>query len=422
MNILVISLYFPPDMGGASNRAWNAALGLKGRGHRVKVIAGFPHYPDGNIPRRYQGKAVVKEYLNGLEVYRVWVPPLPTEGIIKRFLIYFSFMWSSLFAVFWVGRVDGIFYVSPFSSTFVVPGLFYRVVKGARLILDCGDLWPNSAVDLGFLRSGWLIKMAKFTSYVSYRLANGIAPINHSIKRGILREYKVHESKVHVVELGVDPEVFRPLPKNPNLLERHGLQNKFVVMYSGVLGPAYDFDTILKAAKILESDRNIVFVIRGDGERKQEIIDKMDKYKLSNVVLLGKVESTNEVVEYLNLADLFVLPMKNVEVSQTAIPSKVYEYLACGKPIICCAEGELNDFLCKYNAGLTVSTGDFEALSKAILSIYKDHVERIDLGDNARKAIVEHFSNQKVGQKLENIFHRAKQESANFRARTRARA
>jgi len=408
MNILVISLYFPPDMGGASNRAWNAALGLKGLGHKVKVIAGFPHYPDGNIPRRYRGKAVVKEYLNGLEVFRVWVPAIPTEGTVKRFLIYFSFMWSSLFAVFWVGKVDGVFYVSPFTSTFVVPGLFHRIVKRAPLILDCGDLWPNSAVDLGFLRSGWLVKIAKFTSYVSYRLADGIAPINDSIKRGILREYKVHEDQVHVVELGVDPKVFRPLPKNTNFLERYGLQNRFVVMYSGVLGPAYDFDIILKAAKILELNKNIVFVIRGDGECKQGIIDKMKEYGLSNVVLLGKVESINEVVEHLNLADVFVLPMRKVNVSQTAIPSKIYEYLACGKPIICCAEGELNNLLCKHKAGLTVSTGDFRALSKAILSVYRDHVKRTEMGENARKAIVEHFSNQKVGQKLENIFSRVR--------------
>ncbi len=406
MNILVISLYFPPDMGGASNRAWNAALGLKGLGHKVKVVAGFPHYPNGNIPVRYKGKAIVKEYLKGLEIFRVWVPSLPTKGIAKRFWIYFSFMWSSLFAVFWVRKVDGIFYVSPFSSTFFVPGLFYHVVKRACLILDCGDLWPNSAVDLGFLRSGLLIKIARSTSYVSYRLADRIAPINDSIKRGILREYKVCEDEVHVVELGVDPEVFRLLPKNVGLLKKAGLQGKFVVMYSGVLGPAYDFDVILEAAKILESHDDIVFVIRGDGECKQAIVNKMEEFGLSNVVILGKVESINEVVEHLNLADLFVLPMKNVKVSQTAIPSKIYEYLACGKPTICCAEGELNDFICKYNAGLAVSTGDFETLSKAILSIYKDHAKRIEMGDNARKAIVEHFSNQKVGLKLEKIFQK----------------
>lgn len=390
-------------MGGASNRAWNAALGLRGPGHRIKVIAGFPHYPDGNIPRRYRGRSVVKEYLNGLEVFRVWVPPLRTEGVVKRFLIYFSFMWSSLFAAFGVGKVDGIFYVSPFTSTFVVPGLFYHVVKGARLVLDCGDLWPNSAVDLGFLRTGWLTKLAKSTSYVSYRLADAIAPINGSIKRGILREYGIPESKVHVVELGVDTEVFRPLPKNVNLLRKEALQGKFVVMYSGVLGPAYDFDVILKAAKILKSYKEIVFVIRGDGECKQAIIDKMEKYGLSNCVLLGKVESVNEVVEYLNLADLFVLPMKNVEVSQTAVPSKVYEYLSCGKPVIGCAEGELKDLLCNSNAGLTVGTGDFEALSKAILSIYKNPLEQTEMGRNARKAIIGHFSNQKVGPKLEII-------------------
>lgn len=405
MNILVISLYFPPDMGGASNRAWNAALGLKGRGHRVKVVAGFPHYPDGNIPRRHQGKAVVKEYLNGLDVFRVWVPPLPTEGIVKRFLIYFSFMWSSLFAVFWVGKVDGIFYVSPFSSTFIVPGLFYRVVKWARLILDCGDLWPNSAVDLGFLRSGWLVKVAKFTSYVSYRLADGIAPINDSIKSGILSEYKVHKSKVHVVELGVDPEVFRPLPKNVNLLEKEGLQGKFVVMYSGILGPAYDFNVILEAAKILESYKDIVFVIRGDGELREEIISRVKNQGLENVVMLGKVEGTDKVIECLNLADVFVLPMRNVRVSETAIPSKVYEFLACGKPVICGARGELADLIQKCGAGIAVGMGHGKALAVTVLNLFGNRSLCTEMGKNAQEAILTYFSNREVGRKLENILH-----------------
>ncbi len=404
MDLLVISLYFPPDMGGASNRSWNAALGLQKRGHKVKVIAGFPHYPSGDVPKKYRGKALVKERVDGLEVFRVWVPSIPTEGIVRRLLIYLSFMASSLFAVFSVGKVDGIFYVSPFTSTFLFPGLFYRVVKRAPLVLDCGDMWPNSAVDLGFLRSCWLVKAAEFTSFVSYRLADGVAPINRSIKEGIINEYGVPENKVHVVELGVDPEVFRPLPKNRGFLRRCGLRNRFVVMYSGVLGPAYDFEALLKVAEILKPYRNIVFVIRGDGEDKQTIIEKIEKRGLSNVLLLGRADGMHEVVEYLNLADVFVLPMKNVQVSQTATPSKIYEFLACGKPVICCAEGELKDFLCTYKAGLTVNMGDFEGLSKAILSMYENDLERGEMGKNANEVVVKHFSYEKVGRKLENVF------------------
>lgn len=404
MDILVISLYFPPDMGGASNRAWNSALGLKGQGHRVKVVAGFPHYPDGNIPKRYRGKAVVKELLNGFEVFRVWVPPLPTEGIVKRFLIYFSFMWSSLFAVFWVGRVDGIFYVSPFTSTFVVPGLFYRVVKGALLILDCGDLWPNSAVDLGFLRSGWLVKVAKFTSYVSYRLADGIAPITNSIKKGILSEYRMPENKVYVVELGVDPNVFKLLPKNLQLIESLGIKDKFIMLYSGVLGPAYDFNVLLNAAKLLNSQEDVLFIIRGDGEYKQWIMEHIEKLELQNIVMLGIVQQASMVVDYLNLADVFLVPMKTVAERDTALPSKVYEFLACGKPLICCARGELANLINEHKVGLVVDPGDFEGLTQMILNLRKDNALRKEMGKNARKLVVEHFSQKEVGRKLEKIF------------------
>ncbi|MGD0644428.1 MAG: glycosyltransferase family 4 protein [Candidatus Bathyarchaeia archaeon] len=404
MNILVISLYYPPDMGGASNRAGNAVAGLVKQGHHVKVIAGYPHYPLGNISKKFRKKALIKETRDGVDIFRVWVPPLPTRGMFKRGLIYLTFMFSSFFPFPWLGSIDGIFYVSPFSSTFIIPGLFYRVSKKARLILDCGDMWPNSAVDLGFIKSNGLIKLAKYTSYVSYRLADGIAPINNAIKAGILTNYGIQNKKVHVIELGINTEVFKPLPKDTILEEKEGLTGKFVVMYSGILGPAYDFGTIIKAAKLLEVFPEIAFVIRGDGELKRRISQQIKLKRPNNIIMLPKVDNQIDVVRYLNLADVFVLPMQNVKVSATAIPSKVYEFLSCGKPVICCAEGELPNLLKTLSAGLTVGLSDSKGLAHAILNLYQDRQLTGKLGKNARDNILKNYSDVQIGIKLEECF------------------
>jgi colanic acid biosynthesis glycosyl transferase WcaI len=404
MNLLLISLYYPPDMGGASMRASNAVAGLVKQGHHVIVIAGYPHYPLGNISSNLRKKALIRQERDGVDIFRVWIPSLPTEGIFKRGLIYLSFMFSSFFPLPWLNSIDGVFYVSPFSSTFVIPGLFYRISKNARLILDVGDMWPNSAVDLGFLKSGFLIKLAKYTSYVSYRLADGIAPINDRIKEGIKTNFEVSAEKVHVIELGVNTEIFRPVKKDSALLEKENLNGRFVVMYSGILGPAYDFDTIIKAAKTLEGFPEIVFVIRGDGELKQKIINQIDLQKVSNIRVLRKVSSQSEVVKFLNLADVFVLPMQNVQVSATALPSKVYEFLACGKPVICCAVGELPNLIRKYSAGLVVGLGDYAGLAATVLKLYNNRQLTIDLGTNARNAVVKYFSDENIGRKLTEAF------------------
>jgi len=175
-------------------------------------------------------------------------------------------------------------------------------------------------------------------------------------------------------------------------------------MYSGVLGPAYDFHTILKAAKILESKRDIVFVIRGDGECEQMIVDTVKEFGLHNVVLLGKVERVEEVAQYLNLADVFVLPMKKVNVSETAIPSKVYEFLACGKPVICCAEGALAELVGLGDCGIAAKPGDPNVLAKAILSLFHNLDERIKMGIKGRKFVTSNFSYESVGKQLGIIF------------------
>lgn len=406
MNILLISLYYPPDMGGASNRAVNSVSGLLKQGYNVKVIAGYPHYPHGNVKDNLRYRALVHEKQDCIDIFRVWIPPLPTEGILKRGLIYLSFMLSSLFALPWLGHVDLVFYVSPFSSTFVVPGLFYSLLKKSPLVLDCGDMWPNSAIDLGYLKSKWMIKIAKSTSYISYRIADGIAPINNTIKTGIIKDFGINQDKVHVVELGVDTSLFKPLSKDPVLVEKENLDGKFVVMYSGILGPAYDFDVILKASRILEHYKDIIIVLRGDGELKQKITQQMASQKISNMLLWPKVSDQKMVAKYLNLSDVLILPMKNVNVSITAIPSKVYEFLACGKPVIVCAEGELANMIKKYSSGLVVRTADEKAFAEAILQLYSDRKLAAVLGENAREAIVNNFSDNKVGQKLALLFNK----------------
>jgi glycosyltransferase involved in cell wall biosynthesis len=404
MKICTIGLYFPPDMGGGSLLLWNTSTSLNKLGHGVKVVTAVPHYPDGKISKKYMGKFFVKENVNGLEVFRVWVPPLRSYGFVNRLAIYISFTISYFLTFFFVGDVDAIYDLGlyPEFPLFSFPAFVHSRLRRVPWIFSSADLWPDAVIDLGFVRSKFFAKVLDFLARLVDRLADGITTINDTIKMGILRR-GVPENKVHVVDISVDTEFFRPLNESELSVPTEGFKDKFVVEYSGIFGPAYDFDVVLKAAKMVESHEEVLFLIRGDGELKREIVSKMGKLMLKNVKLLGRVENKSQVVEFLNIADVLMIPLRNVKVSYTATPSKVIEYLSCGKPVVCCARGELAKLIRESGAGIVVEPGDAEALAEAILMLLRSDGTRKTMGENARKSALDRFSHDRMGRKLCNI-------------------
>jgi glycosyltransferase involved in cell wall biosynthesis len=384
-------------MGGASTRVSNAIKGLKSRGHQVFVVTAFPHYPHGNVPREYRTRAFAVEGDEQVRVFRVWVPPLPHESA-KRLVMYLSFTLFSLVALPFCGKVDVVWALSPnyFSS---VTGIFYKMVKRKPLVLDVVDLWPEALVNLGFLKSKFLVGLVNVGVDLFYRVSDGIITLNSGMKREILRREK-DSSKVFIVENVVDLDVFRPL----NVQRPEFLRGKFVVMYSGNLGPMYDFGTVLEAAKALSGFEDVVFVLRGSGERLDMIKSGIKEFGLDNVFVFDKVFDVKEVAEFLNMADVLFLPMKKLDNAEVSFPIKLIEYLACGKPVVCCAEGETAKLACESKAGFVVSPSDSKALSEMILKLYcnKDHSGK--LGKNGRAFSEDFFSHQGMAVKLENFF------------------
>jgi len=381
-------------MGGASTRVSNAIKGLRSRGHRVFVVTAFPHYPHGNVPREYRTRAFAVEGDEQVRVFRVWVPPLPHEGA-KRLVMYLSFTLFSLVALPFCGKVDVVWALSPnyFSA---VSGVFYKMAKRVPLVLDIADLWPEALVSLGVLHSKVLVGLVNAGAGLFYAVSDGIITLNAGMRWEILKRAK-DPSRVFVVENVADLDVFRPFE-----VERpESLRDRFVVMYSGNLGRMYDFDTVLGAAKELSDVGDVVFVIRGSGERLQELKGKVRNH--GNVLLLDDIVDVKRVPEFLNMADVLLLPMKKLGNSETSFPIKLLEYLACEKPVVCCAEGETARLIHASSAGLVVRPGDAEFLAKAILSIYQSTDISKNLVQNG-KMLATQFSDKAMIEKLEHSF------------------
>ena len=395
MHILILSQIFPPDMGGGATRAYNIAKGLKINNVKVTVVAGFPHYPTGNVPKQLRKKALSIEYIEGFKVIRTYVPPVPAKGLANRMILFASFIISSTFPILLLRRVDVVFASNP-QVLAIFPALIYKIFYRCPIVLNVDDLWPEDPIDLGLIKSNILKKVGKLIAKVAYSMADAITPISPGYTKVIEGKYRIPKSKINVVRGGVDLSKFKSIPCKDN--------RKFVVLYSGAFSVAYNFDQVLKAAEILEKHGDVEIVLQGGGELLNYIKQRVAEMKLRNVKIIDRILSREEVAKLTGKADALLLPLKDFGRPYLGISSKLYEYQAVGKPIICCAEGQPAEYVKETSSGVVVKPGDYEALANAILYLKENPRVAEKLGENGRKYVEDKLHIERIGLQMKRIF------------------
>ncbi|MEM2103437.1 MAG: glycosyltransferase family 4 protein [Candidatus Bathyarchaeia archaeon] len=394
MRVLVLAQYFPPDMGGGATRAYNVAKGLVANGCRVTVVAAFPHYPSGNIPAEYRWKPLSVENMDGFKVYRTFVPALASEGVLKRLLLFVSFAFSCLFALPFVGRVDVVWAANP-NVISVFPGLVYSFVKNCPLVQNVDDLWPEVLYDLGMPRNSLFGILGEFLAKLAYRVSTAITPISPGYVGVICGKYGADRRKVHVVRAGVDLEKFKVDNSHANS------DNKcFRVLYSGAFSLAYDFDQVLLAAKLLENIDDIEFVLQGGGEFAGYLKGRVKALGLKNVKIIDEIIGRDEVAKLLGEADALILPLRDFGKPYLGLSSKLYEYQAVGKPIICCAYGQPAEYVKETGSGIIVKPGDYEGLAEDVLYLEENRDVAGKMGVSGRRYVENNLSIAKIGSEI----------------------
>jgi hypothetical protein len=406
LNVLIIGEYFPPDIGGAATRASNVAKGLNLNDCNVTVVTAFPHYPTGKIPKEYKFKPLTVEYIRKTKIIRTFVLPLESKGLLKRLLVFWSFMISSLFALPFVGKSDVIWAANP--DVFVlVPANTYGVIRRTPIVSNVDDLIIEDLYDLDLMEKDSIVsKFAELFARILFARVKAATPLSPGYIPTIVR-YGVKRCRIQVVQGGVDLDVFKPMPK-PNT------GNKFVVLYSGGFSIAYDFEQIFKAAKILERlDPTIEFIIQGKGELVDSMRSRVMDLKLQNVQIIDKLLSREAVSEFLNQADTLILPLANFKTPYRGMSSKLYEYQAVGKPIICCSNGIPSAYVEKTKSGLVVSPGNYEELAQAVISLRNNPNTAAEMGKNGRQFVEYEVSIATIGFVLKNIFEKLRKAEPN---------
>lgn len=392
LHVLILSQIYPPDLAGSATRALNVAKGLVANGVSVTVVAAVPHYPDGKIPSKYKWKPLVVEDMHGCRVIRTFVPPLPSTGFGRRLILFVCFVFSSLLAYPFVGRVSAVFASNP-QTLVAFPGAIFSRLLGGGLILNVDDLWPESLYDLGMLKSGIGHGIGDLIARTAYSLVDSITPISLGYVETLTKKYLVSRSKIKVIPGGVDMNLFNGWDKERG-------SEIFQVLYIGAFSRAYDFDQVLHAAAELAVHTEIRFVFQGAGEMSIHLKSSVKRMKLENVLVFDGVVPREEAAQMMISSDALVVPLAGTGNVEKGFSSKIYEYQAAGKPIICCSHGMAGDYIATTRSGIVVAPGDYKALAEAVWFLYLHRDEAFALGVRGRGAVQGSYTIEAVGKSM----------------------
>lgn len=398
-HILFVTPYYPPEKGAAQVRISETAKLLVEHGYQVTVLTTVPNYPSGIIPLEYRGYGIQQEVHDGIRIVRVWSFVSPNKGFLRRILAQLSF---GCLAPFLggraVGRPDVIIVESPplFDA---IAGRMMAWLKHCPFIFTVSDLWPESAVQLGMLRNRMLIRLAEWLEWSTYQRAGAVWALTEGI-RDILIQRGLSPEHVFLVTNGVDTTRFRPLPKTQARAEL-GWDSRFTVLYAGTLGLAHSLTTLLDAAEQLRDHTGIRFVLVGDGAAKEDLVADVQRRELRNVTFLDP-QPHDRVPLMLSAADVCLVSLRKLPLFEGALPSKMYEAMACARPILLAIEGEARR-LAEQEAGaaLAVEPENADALESAIIFLCEQSEMAEALGWRGRKFVEKRFDREQLTTELE---------------------
>ncbi len=384
MRILLLTDNYPPESNPPALRCSMHAKRWVQRGHHVNIVTSFPNFPDGKVFGGYRQSLFKREILDSVDVLRVPTLIFPNRAIFLRILDFLSFMFTSCIASFFVGRPDVVLATSPQFFT-AVSGWFVSRVYRRPFVFEIRDLWPDSIVAMGVMKEGRAIRLIRVIEQFLYRQADLIVTVTSS-SRDLLIARDIDGDKIIVVSNGIDTGQLTPGPAPIELRQRLGVENKIVVSYVGTVGMAHGLQLILDAAQDCRNRLpEVHFIIVGSGAELRDLQQQASERGLGNVTFIGRV-AHDEIVNYWRLSDMTLVLLKDIPLFRTVIPSKIFEAMATGTPIITNVRGELQTLLEPLGTAVMIEPSDLNALVDAIETLARSPARRQALATAAAKA------------------------------------
>ncbi len=361
---------------------------LRSKGIEVEVITALPNYPAGKIFPAYKGKWRVREEISGIPVRRTWVYAATGKSAMVRLANYFSFTFTALIAVLFGPRPDVLFVESqPLSLGLVA--VMMKWLRGARYIYNVPDLQVDVARQLGFMRNGSVLRFAFGLENFFLRNSWKVSTVTHGFidhfqNRGLPR------SQITFLPNGADSNFLRPMPPSQELLERWKLHGKKVFLYVGTHAFYHGLESLIDAATLLRSRKDIAFLMIGDGPERERLRQICVDRGLENVVF-GK-SPYDEMDRLYSIAFASVATLRKMEVAKGMRLSKIFPSLSCAVPVIYAGEGEAAELLRDHECGVLVPPENPEMLSQAIAALADNREIRDRYGQTGRALVEKEYS------------------------------
>jgi colanic acid biosynthesis glycosyl transferase WcaI len=395
LNILYVSQYFPPEMGAPAARVAELSRLWTKAGHQLTVLTGFPNHPTGIVPPDYRKKLrrlVYREQIDGVEVVRSWLLPLPNRKSYERILNYSSFSLSAAMTGMFVAPPDVVIASSP-QLLVGLSGWWLAWWKRAPFILEVRDLWPESLLGVGTCTAESLLYRAltRIAGFL-YRACDQIVVVTPAFKQHLISEWQIDGDKISIVTNGVDANLFNSRVGSAGVREMLQAEGKFVVSYIGTLGMAHGLDTVIEAAFHLKnSSPNILFLLVGEGAEKEKIVSRVRERRLTNVRFVGQ-QAREHIPAYICASDACLVPLKKSAIFNTVLPTKLLEFMSCARPVIVGVNGLAKKLVDEANAGICIEPENPAALESAISRLAADPALCEELGRNGRRLVLQSFS------------------------------
>lgn len=348
MKILFLTDNFPPEFNAPASRTYAHCKEWVKLGAEVTVITGAPNFPKGKVFDGYKNRLRQEEWIDGIRVIRVWTYIAANEGFAKRILDYVSFMLSAIMAGLFV-KTDLIVATSPQFFT-AIAGRWLSFFKRKKWVMEVRDIWPESIKAVGAMDGNLAIQYFEYLERRMYRTASKIVTVTDAFKKQLCEKHNIPPEKIGVYKNGIDGSLFRPIPKNQQLLNELGLQNKFIIGYIGTHGMAHKLDFVLNCAQQVQ-DLDVHFLFVGSGAEKKNLLKLKEDLQLQNVTMLDAVPK-EEISTYISILDVGLVNLKRSKTFESVIPSKIFELAAMHKPILLGVLGESKEMVEHYEIGV----------------------------------------------------------------------
>lgn len=390
---------FPPEVGAGAARASELATRWARAGATVTVITGMPNRPSGRIYSEYRGRLFTTEDWQGVRVLRSWLYASPRDGILNTMANNATFSATAFVRALLNGRpLDVLIASSPPFLPHLSGALAARAMR-VPLVLEIRDLWPDYLVDMGMLGADTTPARLLFRlERALLKRAHAVSVVTESFRRRVIAK-GVPESVVRILPNGVDLNFYR---QRDHASSEHSQGRRraeeFVIGYLGNFGAGQDLSVILSAIKqVASTGIRLRLIMTGDGPQRDRLIKQAGDLRLDDIVTITGPIAKERTVDFYSECDACIVPLANVPVFQETVPSKIFEIMACERPIIGCFGGEAARILSKSAGGIVAAPGDVSSIARAIATMVEiPSTERAVMGASARRFVKEHYDRDTI--------------------------